>query len=357
MNERKLLFRVGVVMLGCLIILLTLVVMFNEPTGWKHGRYTVMVKFPEAPGVTENTPVRKSGILIGRVKDVSLDDNDGKALVALSIDGNRKLKHNEVFRVVTSLLGDSVVDVVPSIDPHASEKPILDGESLDGKVAADPVQVVGNLQDSLSTAIGSVSDTSAKLGDVVEQVGRMLERNESKIDSVVGKLDRSLETIEQTVANANDVIDDPETRQQLKDTIAQLPVVLKETRETVKQMGHTVSLVEKNLEDINQFTHPLGEKGEVFVDRLDRGSEKLENLTDEMLVFARALNNKEGSLGQLVHNPQLYQSLNRAARNIEEVSGQLRPIIKDARVFTDKIARHPERLGVRGALQPSSGIK
>lgn len=357
MTERKLQFRVGVVILGCMIIVAILLVMFNEPRALMRGRYTVVVKFPQAPGVTKNTPVRKSGILIGRVSRVSLDDEDGKALVTLNIDGDRKLKHNEVFRVVTSLLGDSVVDVVPSIDPHASDKPIVDGELLAGKVAADPVQVVGDLQESLSTAIGSVADTSSKLGDVVERVGNMLERNETKIDSVVAKLDRSLDTIEKTAANANDVIDDPETRRQMKEAIAQLPIVLKETRETIAQMGKAVSLVEQNLEDINQFTRPLGEKGEMLVDRLDRGSEKLENLTDEMLVFARALNNKEGSLGQLVHNPQLYQSLNRAAQNIEEVSGQLRPIIKDARVFADKIARHPERLGVRGALQPSSGIK
>ncbi len=36
---------------------------------------------------------------------------------------------------------------------------------------------------------------------------------------------------------------------------------------------------------------------------------------------------------------------------------QLKPILDDARVFSDKIARHPETLGVRGALQRNPGIK
>ena len=357
MNERKLQFRVGVVILGCMIIMAILLVMFNEPRALMRGRYSVQVKFLQAPGVTKNTPVRKSGILIGRVSRVDLDDDDGKAIVTLNIDGDRKLRHNEVFRVVTSLLGDSVVDLVPSINPHAPDTFIVDGEMLDGKVASDPIQAVGNLESSLSTAIGSVADTSAKLGDVVQRVGDMLERNETKIDSVVEKLDKSLTTIETTMANANDVIDDPQTRQQMKEAIAQLPIVLKETRETISQMSRAVALVEQNLQDINQFTKPLGKKGGVLIDRLDRGSVKLDRLMTEMLEFSRALNNREGSLGQLVHNPELYQSLNHAAQNIEEVTGQLRPIIKDARIFADKIARHPERLGVRGALQPSSGIK
>jgi phospholipid/cholesterol/gamma-HCH transport system substrate-binding protein len=32
-------------------------------------------------------------------------------------------------------------------------------------------------------------------------------------------------------------------------------------------------------------------------------------------------------------------------------------ILKDFEVFADKIARHPESLGVRGAVAPSSGLK
>jgi hypothetical protein len=35
----------------------------------------------------------------------------------------------------------------------------------------------------------------------------------------------------------------------------------------------------------------------------------------------------------------------------------LRPIVNDVRVITDKVARDPGRLGVRGIFQQSSGIK
>jgi phospholipid/cholesterol/gamma-HCH transport system substrate-binding protein len=35
----------------------------------------------------------------------------------------------------------------------------------------------------------------------------------------------------------------------------------------------------------------------------------------------------------------------------------MKPIIHDARVFSDKIARHPELLGVRGAIQRNAGTK
>jgi len=35
----------------------------------------------------------------------------------------------------------------------------------------------------------------------------------------------------------------------------------------------------------------------------------------------------------------------------------LKPILNDARNFTDKIARHPELLGVRGAIKKDTGMK
>jgi phospholipid/cholesterol/gamma-HCH transport system substrate-binding protein len=75
------------------------------------------------------------------------------------------------------------------------------------------------------------------------------------------------------------------------------------------------------------------------------------------LTFSKSLNNPEGSLGQFINNPDLYQSLNRAAVNIEELTLELEPILHDARVFSDKIARHPELLGVRGAMQRNAGTK
>jgi phospholipid/cholesterol/gamma-HCH transport system substrate-binding protein len=56
-------------------------------------------------------------------------------------------------------------------------------------------------------------------------------------------------------------------------------------------------------------------------------------------------------------DPDLYQNLNKAAQNIAQITCELRPIVSDARVFADKIARHPELLGVRGAIQRSPGTK
>ena len=64
-----------------------------------------------------------------------------------------------------------------------------------------------------------------------------------------------------------------------------------------------------------------------------------------------------GTLGKLVRDPQVYNDLAQAAGNVNRLTKELRPIVDDVRVFTDKIARHPEQLGVRGALDRRPGLK
>jgi phospholipid/cholesterol/gamma-HCH transport system substrate-binding protein len=76
-----------------------------------------------------------------------------------------------------------------------------------------------------------------------------------------------------------------------------------------------------------------------------------------MGTFTEALNNPEGSLNRLMSDRYLYQNLNEAAENVNELTKDMRPILDDVRVFTDKIARDPGRLGVRGVFQKNSGIK
>jgi phospholipid/cholesterol/gamma-HCH transport system substrate-binding protein len=355
MNERVVQFRVGVMVLATLLITAILVVMFNDPRSWFRGSYTIQAKFPQAPGVTKSTPIRKSGILIGRVSHVDL--KDGRAVVTAKIDGNRRLRHNEVFRIVDNLLGDTVVEVVPSSDPAAPRTFIQAGEEVEGVVAADATQVIANLQEGLSEVIGSVSSTSRELGSVVHKIGEMLDQNEEQIYRVIARADETLMSVQEVANNTNEVVGDKELRDQLKQTMAELPQTIRDAHRTINRMDQAMATVDKNLQHLEGLTRPLGERGETVVAHIDRSAAKLDRLMSDLLIFSQALNDQQGSLGRLVHDPEIYQHLNRAAKNIDEISWRLKPIVEDVRTFSDKIARHPEKLGVRGMLQRSPGIK
>jgi phospholipid/cholesterol/gamma-HCH transport system substrate-binding protein len=362
-------FRVGVMIFATLLITGILVAMFGKLPSWFQGKYTVYVILEEAPGVTVYTPVRKSGIRIGQVTKVEFirgkfvkgefqkdDQGADYVQVSLEIDKDRQLRHNEICRVSATLLGDSSLQFVRSDDPNAPDTLIGNKDVIRGVEQKEPVQVIANLQNQLTTAIEKVGATSDELGAASRKIREMLEKNDDRIGNVIIQADKTLVSIQKAADMANEMIDDPKLREQFKETFAAMPQMMKDTHVTIKRMGTTMDIVDKNLRNLEGFTQPLGEKGSEVIERLDQGAKKLDILMGEMVKFGKALNNQEGTLGQLVNNPELYQHLNRAAKNIDEMSRQLRPILDDARIITDKAARHPG-VFIRDAIKPGPGIK
>jgi phospholipid/cholesterol/gamma-HCH transport system substrate-binding protein len=192
---------------------------------------------------------------------------------------------------------------------------------------------------------------------VVHQVGQLLQTNQEKINRILSQADESTRDVKDVIRALNETFATPEAKAKLKDATDQIPELIRTTRDTMSQFNKVISGLDKNLQNVDKFTTALGDQGQVVITRLGQSSEKLDRLLDELLVLSKSINSGEGTLGQLVNNRELYDNLNRTVANVEALSRELRPILRDARVLTDELARHPEKLGVRGALQPSLGTK
>lgn len=397
MDERVVKFRVGVMVLSTLIIAGILILLFGDARSLVRGSYTVYIHFTDAPGVTDGTPVRKSGILIGRVHKVEFAKNGG-VIVEAQIDGNVKLYRNEIPQVTGSLLGGDVViqfvrqGSAPTIErvpapagnpdqssaegatttltaqitpPPAGKSPaqspegleVQPGEFIEGTVAPNAFQVITNLEGELSTAVNALSAAGAEVGKVATNINKILESNDDQINRIVNKTEQTLDGFQRVLGNVEDVLGDDEVRNNVKGMLRDMPDLLSDTRTTVNTIRTTVESVDRNLRNLEGLTGPLGEKGEGMVTRIDQTIARLDDLLGEFSDFGRKLNQGEGSLGMLMRDPDLYQHLNAAALNIEKITCDMRPILADVRVFTDKIARHPESLGIRGAIQRSPGTK
>jgi phospholipid/cholesterol/gamma-HCH transport system substrate-binding protein len=351
MNERSLQVWVGLMMLAALIALCVLAVMFGTLPKWiGGGEYTVTVTFEQAPGVSPGTPVRKSGILVGRVTDVQFAPDGASVEVTAKIQKRWKLYRNELCRVQTSLLGDAVVEFVRASAGQPPGEPIRDGQHIAGIYLSDPNQMVANLQSDFKTTVTSVNRTSGKLYDASENLAHILRDNREGIRETVNRTNALL-------ADTQKIIGDEANRKNLQEAISELPKMIQETSATVKLLKETVQSVQDNMKDISVFTGSLRTDGPSLVSNLNRATSRIDLLVGEMLKLSQSMNSSEGTVGQLINNPELYQRMVRAARNLDDVSRQLRPILDDARVFSDKIARHPELLGVKGAVKGSVGIK
>jgi phospholipid/cholesterol/gamma-HCH transport system substrate-binding protein len=289
-------------------------------------------------------------------------------LVTARIDRKRILRTNEVCRISTaSIIGDAVLDFVPSGVEEAAPRQIEDGEFMSGVVAGDPLQVLVDMQGKMSSALDSVDKAGNRIALLAERLDTVLGANEGQIQRVVQKSELALDSFRDAAGHIDEMVGDPQFQKQLKGALQNLPQVLGEARQmlgdartTLQNFDKMSQRAEHNLANLEKFTEPLGASGPEMVQSVSRSLRSLDEVLAQAVQFSQGLSSSQGSLGKLVTDPTLYNKLDRAADNIEDITRRLRPVLEDVRVFTDKIATDPRQLGVKGALssRPSGfGLK
>jgi len=369
MNDRVMQFRVGVVVLATAIIG-GLLVTLNSPAPkewvpWGRGTYRVTVELQQAPGIGPNTPVRKNGLLIGRV--ASIDDLDDHIAVHINVDAGSHLFPQYECQVRTSVLGDATIEFVARPVPPGTP-PLPDGAIVKGVVVGNPLDMVANLQGDLQVTIASLGRAGDEVANLSMRVNRAFgdEQDKGKVTRLMDKTEQAMEDFYQAAKRVNDFFgnrDLQDTIHEGRATMGDVRTSLQDLRSSLQGVREMASSASRNLKNLEGFTEPLGRNGEQVANSLIGALEGLGRIVEELTVLTESLNNREGTIGQLVHNPEVYQNLNKLLCNansvvlrVNDLTLRLRPILDDARVFSDKIAREPGRI-VGGALSTGPGIK
>lgn len=382
MDDRVYRFRLGVVVAAAAGILVLLIMLMGDLPKPLTSRYDLFVNFPNAPGVSVGTPVRKAGITIGRVKDVQfLPDGEGVQLT-LQIDGNRVVYDDEKCRISTaSLLGDAVVEFYRPVPrtPNGAEssqssigdvnltlaaqvrqgqrQPIPAGEVLQGEVAPGPADVVVSLEDDMRRALGAVELAAGKINVLAENFNSVVGDNQDAIPRILQKVEHDLDQFDRTLTAMEGMFGDEELQQRLKGTLNDLPDTIADARLTMEQMRKSfegfervVGRADRNLDNLEKFTGPLGERGPAIAENIESSMRNIDALFEQLVEFGERLNAKEGTLARFLDDEEIYDRVSRIALNAEDITRRLRPIVDNLTVASDKIARDPGILGVRGAL-------
>ena len=360
MDDRVIHFRLGLFVVIVLTALTSLFMVYLFGELPNRGRKTVYVRFDNVTGVTEETPVRKNGILIGRVRQ--MQPVESGVVVTLSIDPRWKLLESEVCRIGSdNLFGDAVLEFVSTGERGASNREIQNGEYLNGLVASNPLdamRVVVDMKEEFHEALLSIRAAGEEVGTVAESMSTLVSNNQDKFGQILGKTEQALGRFDTAMVSINQVVGDEDIQYALQDALEGIPKLVTNAGTLLESVQRVLNEAESNLENIRGLTKPLGDQGGEIVGKLASSAGRLDDLLLTLNSFGNKINSGQGTIGQLAHNPELYQKLNRAAQNIEQLSRQLEPIINDARVAVDKVARNPRILGVQGALQRrTSGIK
>ena len=433
MNEQNLRFRLGLFFLVMLLLLGGLILIFGGfPTLFEStNEYTIV--FTNAQGIAPGTPVRRSGVKIGEVRDLTLDNVTGKVRVRIRVRDDFKVRKADRPSVITGLLGsDSAIEFVPP-PPNGKLPPVEfaePGDTLEGVAMADPatlMQKTSELMPPVQEAlieikkvlqrfdkdlapivedtmkefrevakmtqefIPEMRKTNIELHEIAKQsratipdlrktneefqltarnwskVGErmdvFLQTNEEKLVKTIDQLNDTLKKVSVTFSDQNqkyvtDLLKNSEVASRRFDGIAfNVDELLKETRGMVKDLNKSVKNVEDAFADLRKATKPLGDRGEIVMKNLQDGTEQLNKLLSDARQIVLSVGRGDGTIQRLLVDPSLYNHLNESASSLNRVMPRIERIIRDVEIFADKIARHPEALGVGGAIRPGSGLK
>lgn len=360
MTERQLQFRVGLFVLLAAAGAGVMVFQFGEFRSFWNPTYAVAVHFDRATGVHSSTPVRMNGIRIGTVRKVVFDEEQQGVLVVVDVRDKYRLREDARPRLVRSLLGDAAIEFTPG----RSKQRLQPGARLEGESPVDPMRVVNRLEGRLDETLASFEATSREWRSVGHNMNELMTTNGDRINTVLRQSAVALEEFTKTMQQANrtlsaadEVLNDPKHRKNLQQTLAALPKLVEETHRTVAAVRTAVESMDTSLNSLNKAARPFAERSRLMAGRLENTLMHLETVSAELGRFSQLLRNEDGSLQKFVSDPELYRNLNRSASVLSVLLENTGPVLRDVRIFTDKIARHPELMGVGGALQGSSGLK
>lgn len=323
---------VGLFVILGLCALVWLIFKFGDLPGFvtKLDSFEIFVQFPTATGVQRDTPVRFCGYQIGRVTNVMApeireDMVNGleyyQTVVVLSIDKRYvTIPSNVEVKLMTRGLGSSYIElkqypelpVVP-LDPNRPETQYL----------VDKIWLQGST--------GMTSEFFP-------------EESQKKLDGLI-------EGLENLIANANDIMGDENSKENVKKTLANLANATKQAADTLEEfeklaaagsatlekadtkIEQVVTAVVDTSKEIREFTAAgtstlknVDERSEKLVVALIDTSEQLSGAMAELRLALEKVNSGQGSAARLLNDGSFYE-------NLLENTEQLKLLLEEMKSF------------------------
>ncbi len=282
--------KTGILAIGA-ILLFIFGYSYLKGTNLLEKNRTFFVKYQNVEGLGQGAPVTINGLKVGKVQKIDFENDKGGLIVSFSVERDFEFSKNSIVQIYsTSIIGGKSVGIFPIYDRSGVAQ---SGDTLVGEVQAGMLdefsKTLAPLEQKLQATLGVVDSLLISFTAIIDEDTRTDLKNaisnfsvatknfgslSGKADQLLGrngeKLDRTFSNLDNTAANFA----------KLSDSLAQIEV------------GQIV----KNLEDASTGLKEMVAK----------------------------VNNTEGSVGKLLNDDAVYENLEGATRQLEELLQDLK---------------------------------
>ena len=318
---------VGIFVVAGMFALGWLVFKFGDLPGVvsKYGSYDILVQFPRAPGVQPDTPVRFCGYQIGRVtavkppkvmKDLETGAFYHQTMVVLSIDKlYSDIPADVQAKLMTRGLGSSYIELqLTHYDVNEPTGPFLEKNS--------------HLQGSTGvTSEFFPAESQKKLDDLITSLIALMENT----NQVVGDPNNK-ENFRVTMANLAAASGEATERlQQAKDTLEHIKKALGAASKTIESAQPAIEEFRKFVATGTETLKRTEANAEKLMVALVDASEQLGKSLSEARSILHKIDSGRGSAARIINDGKFYETLVENAEQMELLLKEIKAFVSRAR--------------------------
>ncbi len=279
---------------------------FVSPDAGMGSGYSVWALIPDITGVPPKSRVTISGIQVGTVDEIKLDEESGKAKVIIRMKPDVALFDDAaVGKRSTSLIGESLIVLAPGTKGKTQ---IPDGGQIRFYIS----------EPSIETLQGQVSDILKDVKSVTETLRNTVgtDRGEKQIEQILKNIGDITEQLNDTVK---------ENREAVREAITNVNTITGTSRPEIATILTNVRQITDDLRTLTAAADAKGAGGKAgdlrnTVEKANRAASSLESTLRHADNIAARIDKGEGTVGRLVNDQTLINE-------VESVVGEMGSLV------------------------------
>ncbi len=281
--------KTGILAIGT-ILLFIFGYSYLQGTNLFDKNRTFFVKFDNVEGLSKASPVTISGLTVGKIISIDFLEGTSDLLVEFNIVDDLQFSNKSIVRIYSAgFIGGKSLGVFPDY----TGTPAKSGDTLAGEVEKGMLE---GLTDQLEPLQEQVNTTLSSLDTVLVAFNQVLNpRTQANLEETLARLNTTSKHFSSISQNMDGLLID--NREKLNGTISNFEVT-----------SRNFAKLSDSLSQINV--------GEMVG--------KMEEVTEKLNSIVASIDNGEGSVGKLLKDDQLYENLEGASKQMEELLQDLK---------------------------------
>lgn len=339
--------KIGVMAVFALSILGVLIFLLTGNTTPFAAKSTIYTYMPDSAALTEGSPVRLNGIIVGKVSKIALSgSNDPKRVIRMDLQIEDKfmsqIPQDSVAKLgAENVLGAKYINITKGTSPI----PVRSGGEIRAEFTPDINDVMEQGNMLLLQLQGILKRVDAIVGQVElgkGSIGKLLVDEElyNRLLGTVNEVQQLAAALNSDKGTIGKLIYDDQLYNDVRGTVARLDNVIDEMQAgkgTVGKLLKDPSMyndADKAIIDIRQLLAGIN-AGQGTVGKLLKSDDlhnQISSTIGKIDLMLDKINSGQGTIGQFMVNPQLYDNLNGASR-------QMHLLMQDFRANPKKFLR------------------